>query len=231
MININTIYQKVQQLSNKFQGSGYLPPDEFNRYVNMASLEMLTQGFNAYQLNQRVTDDIRNFITNQKLQVDEYGKLDYPSDYMFYVALRSYSKSEYEALQENCKNTLVDYASLTQIKVKLLDNDKLGTRLSSDLLKPTLQYPIAVIYADYIQLYPISIGLVQFDYLRRPQEAVWGYTQNIYGLPEYNAATSTNLDWHESVENKVIMKVCKYFGIEVREGEIYQATIQQENVN
>ena len=208
-----------------------MPPSEFNRYVNMASLELLTQGFNVYQITQRITDDIRKFIVTEKLPIDEYGKVGYPQDYIYFLALRTYKQKEYDEMKENCNGTDVNYADIPQVNIKLIDNDKLGDRMSSELLRPSIDYPIGTMYSDYIQIYPTTLGMVQIDYLRKPQKAMWGYTTNISGLPVYNAATSTNLDWHDSVENKIIMKVCKYFGIEVRDVELSNTMAQTEKEN
>jgi len=231
MININNLYQKVQQLSNKYQGSGYLPPNEFNRYVNMASLELLTQWFNVYQNTQRITDDIRRFIVTDKLPIDDYGRVEYPDDYIYFIALRTYNQKEYDEIKENCNGTAVDYANISQVGVKLIDNDKLGNRMSSDLLRPTIEYPVGTMYSDYIQIYPTMLGMVQLDYLKKPQQAKWGYVTDVSGLPIYNAATSVDLDWHDSVGNKIIMKVCKYFGIEVRDAELTNAIAQTDKEN
>ena len=49
MVNINNVYQKVLALANKEQ-RGYITPQEFNLFANLAQMEIFEQYF--YDLNQ-----------------------------------------------------------------------------------------------------------------------------------------------------------------------------------
>jgi hypothetical protein len=70
---------------------------------------------------------------------------------------------------------------------------------------------------------------VQANYIRKPVDPHWGYV-SVGGDPVYNSATTTNFEISEEDETELIIKICKYAGLSIREAEVVQLTTQQEQV-
>lgn len=230
-INVNTVYQDVKYLINKEQGTGYLQPATFNAFAAQASREIFEEMFSQYQKTTAVTDSLLDFIKKSNLAIDDTGLMAYPSDYVHFIAVRAYDPVSLAAATAVCDDeNPVDYSKIPQLNVKIIDNDKLGGRLMSKVVAPTKERPIATFYNDGLKFYPIDLGVAIFEYLRLPVNAVWGYTTDAYGLEVYDSATSTNFEWSEQVQNTLVARICKYFGVEVREQDLIQAAnmIQQQ---
>ena len=96
-ININEVYKFVQFISNKEQ-SGFVKPSEFNIAVDRAQMQFFMERYNnpaeyqpgrpiprvAYNQTQKVSDDLRQFITRATLPVDNTGLMSYPLDYLHF---------------------------------------------------------------------------------------------------------------------------------------------------
>ncbi len=229
-ININTVYESVRDLTLKDLSSGFLSMQQFDTYSNMAVVELFNKYSAIYQQEQRVTDKIRPFIKTSRLGVESNGHMDYPTDYVTSIAVRAYEpvslKAEIDrayAAEEN-----PNYGVVEQIKVDVIDNDELGDRLSSSMLKPSLEYPIITFYDTYVQWHPTNIGSGFFEYLRQPVDVHWGFTEAPNGLPVYNPLTSVNFEFNWILRNELIIKICNYFGISVRESDLIQTTNMAE---
>lgn len=229
MVSINSTYTACLTLFNKFQGGGYLSPDEFNVYAQIVNTELLDEFFSSFQNTQKLTDSVKTFISTKTLMIDIMGKMQYPSDYYFFAAMRTFKLEDYLAVKNKCDatNTPINYTGIRQVDIKVVDNDKIGGIMASDMFAPSPAYPIAVFYGDYIQIYPINLGIGILDYLFQPPTPVWGFTINgATGLPVYNPTTSTDFAWDDINANSIIMKICRLAGLEVREMDFVQATSQ-----
>lgn len=227
MVNVDTVYQAVLTLTNKFQGGGYLSPDEFNTFANIANLELMDEYFSSFQNTQKLTDSIKTFISTKTLMIDELGMMQYPSDYYFFAAMRTYKLEDYLAVKTKCEknNTPINYRGIRQVNIKVIDNDKLGSLMSSDLFAPNEQYPVAIFYGDYIQIYPLNLGIGILDYLFKPPAVNWGFTiSGSTGLPIYNPETSTDFMWDDINQNSLIMKISRLLGVQIRETDLVQLT-------
>lgn len=227
MINVDVLYSTIFTLSNKNQSTGYLSPTDFQTFTNLAQIDKLTQDFRIFQETQKITDDLRIFLTKVSLPVDANGLMLYPTDYVYYSALRAYDTTGV-TLTPN-----FDYSTLPQVSVKPLDSDKIAWRLSSQLFQPTLSHPFAEFISTGILIYPKSIGSVILEYLRKPVDAVWAYTIDpTTQLPVYDATNSVDLEWGYSAFAELVIKVCRYFGISVSEEQLQKATqqLQEEGV-
>lgn len=223
MISVDTIYTYVQRLVQKDITTGYLDPEQFNAFANMANVELFGKYAAIYQDTQRVTDKIKPFIKKSVLAVDEDGHMEYPSDYVDKVAIRAYNAAEIEAASALCQDDEpINYKKISQIQVKTIDNNKLGGRLSSTVVQPTRERPIATFYDDYVQFYPIDLGAAFFEYLRQPVTVVWAYTTGANGLEQYDSANSVNFEWDWLMTNEVICAICDYFGVSVSASDLQQ---------
>jgi hypothetical protein len=102
--------------------------------------------------------------------------------------------------------------------------------VNSNLTKPTVTYPVYVRSGNNIFVRPLSIQtLVQANYIRKPLDPNWGYV-TINSDPVYNADSSTDFEISEEDETELVIKICKYAGLSIREADVVQVTSQQEQV-
>lgn len=221
MISVDLIYRYVFEIIQKNLGTGYLDPAQFNAYANMATTELFNKYSDTYQQKQRITDKLRPFIKKATLPIDVNGHMFYPDDYVTQVAVRAFDSDSVDAAFAECEDETdtINYNEISQIKVKVIDNNKVGDRLSSSYLKPDKYQPIAVWYDDYVQWYPSNLGNGVLEYLREPIEVVWGFTTPAL-LEVYDSTTSVNFEFNWIMKNELIIKICSYFGVGVREEDL-----------
>ena len=244
-ININEVYKFVQFISNKEQ-SGFVKPSEFNIAVDRAQMQFFMERYNnpaeyqpgrpiprvAYNQTQKVSDDLRQFITRATLPVDNTGLMSYPLDYLhFSSASSSYVDVEFDrgTTTEDCpgcnKDTSVGTTSSNvvskTVSIRPVDDSELSNLLSSSIVQPTLGFPVLTFYQEGVQYHPISINTVDFVYLRKPITPIWAYTV-VDNRPVYDAPNSIDLEWPTQVLNEIAIRVLSFIGINLRENDLAQ---------
>mgnify|MGYP003645396703 CR=1 FL=1 len=244
-ININEVYRFVQFISNKEQ-SGFVKPSEFNIAVERAQMQFFMERYNnpaeyqpgrpvprvAYNQTQKVSDDLREFITRVTLPVDATGLMNYPSDYLhFSSASSNYVDVEFDrgTTTEDCptcnKNTTTSTVSskftTKTVSIRPVDDSELSNLLSSSIVQPTLGFPVLSFYQEGVQYHPVNINTVDFVYLRKPVTATWAFTVT-GNRPLYDAATSVDLEWPIQVFNEIAIRVLSFIGINLRENDLSQ---------
>jgi len=227
-VNINFVYESVLMLANKSQVGSALIPEEFNRYSQIANLGLLDKLYAQYQSTSKITTELQDFLKKKQIYVNQYGRADFPSDFYYYDTMLAYDRESYLALRGSCADgtypTQLQYAALPQIPVKDTDHDKFGTLNLAPAYRPNYTVPRVRIFADYMQLNPIDIGSVELQYFKQPTTPVWGYTTDAFGLPVYDPLTSVDYEWNIVMQNELITQIASMFGIEIRDGDLAQAT-------
>tara|TARA_R110002020_G_scaffold54322_2_gene151594 strand:- start:125 stop:847 length:723 start_codon:yes stop_codon:yes gene_type:complete len=228
-ININELYKFVQFVSNKEQ-SGYVKPSEFNLAVDRAQMQLFMERYNnpaeyqpgrpvprvAYQQTQKVSDDLRPFIKKVYQPLLNGGKFLWSNlpDYMHLSSLRA---QYYKVDNTNGES------ELRSSGVRILDDSELSSYLDSSILQPTPEYPIAAIYNGYLQVYPTNITGIDVTYLSRPIKANWAFTVNATtGMPDYDDATSTDLNWSDELFNEIGVRILSFIGVNLKDNTITQ---------
>tara|TARA_R100000008_G_scaffold26150_1_gene14217 strand:- start:969 stop:1718 length:750 start_codon:yes stop_codon:yes gene_type:complete len=249
MINVNDLYRFVQFIANKEQ-SGFITPEEFNLVADRAQMQFFMERYNnpaeyqpgrpvprvAYQQTQKVSDDLREFITRITLNVPATGLTPYPGNYVhFSSATNPYAETTVtdDANCEGCKTegTTTSNVVAKMAAVRPIDDNELQKIFSSNIVYPDAAHPILVFYDNGMQFYPIDIGLIQLTYLRRPVAPIWGFTL-VNGRPVYAPANSVDLEWPEQVFNEIAIRMLAFIGINLREADLaqYSETKRQTGV-
>ena len=244
-ININDVYKFVQFISNKEQ-SGFVKPSEFNIAVDRAQMQFFMERYNnpaeyqpgrpiprvAYNQTQKVSDDLRQFITRVTLPIDNTGLMSYPTDYLhFSSASSSYVDVEFDrgTTSEDCPDCNKDTSTGTvssdviskTVSIRPVDDSELSNLLSSSIVQPSLGFPVLTFYQEGIQYHPISINTVDFVYLRKPIKPEWAYTL-VDNRPVYDSVNSIDLEWPVQVLNEIAIRVLSFIGINLRENDLAQ---------
>jgi hypothetical protein len=243
MVSIDSVYQKVLALANKEQ-RGYITPQEFNLFADLAQKEIFEQYF--YDINQfrRIPGNNHEFsdpLKNLDQKISIFEKYDESV-----VPVNSYS----DMLLPN------DVYRVGMIRVKYRGNPKnviaekidlrqLMTYLNAPLTKPNKM--IGAYYTQYptnagvnrIKIYPIvsqdeSVDQVRVSYIRKPVQPKWTYVV-INDKPIYNGTNAIDFELHQSEESELVYRILVLAGIAIEKPQLTQsgaqlasAQIQQE---
>ena len=209
------------QLINKDQIGGTLTPLEFNRYAEFAQREYVEEMYNrndgmGYESTYDVSDFISAIKENTTITVQN-GTIAKPSNYLHY-------SSAYI-------NTIFNDAGAVS-PIELVRDDEWAERLASQVNKPSKKFPIMRDMGSVYQLYPQDINNVNMTYLREPLEPWWNYTLSgstpifaetggITTNPNSGVTAGDSTDFEIQEFEDLVWKICKYIGIEIREGDLF----------
>tara|TARA_R100000935_G_scaffold21223_1_gene39610 strand:+ start:7 stop:762 length:756 start_codon:yes stop_codon:yes gene_type:complete len=246
-INVNTVYQTVLMILNKEQ-RGYMTPTEFNKVATQVQLEIFEKYFDDLNQQLRVPQADTDYADRQE-SIDEKIAI-----------FKTFGNALYDGatLPQNPYFTLPtsdlygDVVSFYKLGNVLFNNEKIVQRLdrhefyyinNSKLTKPTKINPVYLYENQKLFIKPNSIvDSIQVDYLRKPNDVIWGFTPGLLGQYLYNTSAysltnptgSTNFEIHESEQTEVILKILLYSGIIIRDPEVVQtaaALVQADEVN
>lgn len=204
---INEIYESVLAVSNKSQVGGYLKPSRFNEYINMSQQDVIDEVDRFAAHNRRVISLLRDIIKTQDAPVGSLGQVELPADYYRYLDANA-------VYFDDGKRQIypIDYISKTER----------GERVRSKIVSPELSSPIATEGFSGLMVEPTNINIIELTYLFKPELAVWNSTGTV--PPVFDPDTSVDVALGRQFKNILTFKVCKYFGIEIREADLVNAT-------
>ena len=212
MILIDTVYQKVLTFANKEQ-RGYITPQQFNLFADMAQKEIFEQYF--YDLNQvarapgrseEYSDYAHNL--NEKVAIFESDATGSPNALAYDLyrlgTVRS-NGSEVEEVQQN----------------ELLYMNK------SYLTAPKQNRKVYVRTGDKsIDVTP-STSSVSYTYVRVPSKPSWGYVV-INERAMYDSSNTINFDLHQAEESELVYRILAFAGISMKKPDLTQAAVGLE---
>lgn len=208
-MTVDECYSLVNYILNKSQ-QGALPPASFNNIINQSSWSYFSYLLGTYQkyqpgrpiapvefgMNAHIRESLTPFIQQPStLTIDPVtGRTPYPTDYEMWDAM---------------------YWGIYKERVKFIQQDRLSYHLNSQV-SPIARNPVFLSIYRGFQLYPISIGQTELSYIRTPQTIAWNYTNDIYGRPVYNAATSQNPEWRRKDMFEIISRALQMAGVNLQ---------------
>ncbi len=212
MILIDTVYQKVLAFANKEQ-RGYITPQQFNLFADMAQKEIFEQYF--YDLNQiaRVPgrseeySDITHNV-NEKVAIFEMETTSAPNslaDDLYRLGTVRSNGSEVEEVQQN-ELLYMNQSKLTAPK----QNRKVYVRTGdkSIVITPTT-------------------GSVTYTYIRTPSKPSWGYVV-VNERAMYDSSNTVNFDLHQAEESELVYRILAFAGISMKKPDLTQAAVGME---
>lgn len=239
-MDINRVKETFDDIANK-KLSGAISPDTFTRYCYLVTIDIFKlkaglpedykpgQSLSAqgHQLTFKISDDIRHLITKTDINKNTSGFFPYPANYgAFDYALYGY-------IDNNCRDTKIRWKH-----VEPVTGAERAIRLDSHLIPPTLDYPILSYDATGWAIDPEVITQMRLSYLRLPNTPFWNYRmsgdQEIFDLTGANSTAfpnvpSVNIDFPETLFGDFVIRLCRYAGIELRENELTDYSLQRVN--
>lgn len=221
---VNSVRQTVMNILNK-DNNGYITPDEFNTFAKQAQLEIFNQYF--YDFKNSKLKDMKGMETGGYSDVTK--QIDQTIDY--------FSKNVplvYDALAGTFAMPadwfLLNVLYYNGKEVTHVNQEKLYYLLNSNLTAPTTLYPTYVLQGDNITVYPNTIiNNIETYYVRYPYDPKWTYTV-VNGSPLFNQSANDYQDFELTPSDfpKLVIKICEYAGVSIREQEVVQAAKQEE---
>lgn len=219
MILIDDIKTIVYAMAQK-QRHAAISPDEFSRLAQLANMDeynYYTSGIKTYYqlgkgmpriapgMNKIIDQHLLPFLVTDATMTKTTGVFTLPTDVEFVDTVMAGTK----AAKWKPYNLIASY-------------------LDSSIDVPTADYPIYTDVATGIKIYPDSVTVATITYLKTPATVNWGYTLNGGRTPVYDAGTSVNFEWGESHKMSLITKILGYIGISIRDAELKQMAVAEE---
>ena len=211
-VSIDAVYQKVLTFANKEQ-RGYITPQQFNLFADMAQKEIFEQYF--YDLNQvarapgrseEYSDYAHNL--NEKVAIFESDATGSPNALAYDLyrlgTVRS-NGSEVEEVQQN-ELLYMNQSYLTAPK----QNRKVYVRTGDKSIDVTP-----------------STNSVSYRYVRVPSKPSWGYVV-INERAMYDSSNTINFDLHQAEESELVYRILAFAGISMKKPDLTQAAVGLE---
>lgn len=221
---INSVRNTVLNIINK-DNNGFITPEEFNSFAKQAQLELFQQYF--YDFQKAKISDMKGLETSGYSDITK--QIDQTIDFFSRNVDLVYNviSGQFD-LPENFFLLNVLYYSGKE--VTHVDQGKLYYLLNSNLTAPTLTYPTYVMQGNQIAVYPDTItDDINIYYVRYPQDPKWTYTV-VNGSPLFNQSANDYQDFELAISDfpKLVVKICEYAGVSIRETDVTSAARSEE---
>lgn len=214
---INDIRNITNFILNK-ESRGYITPFQFNSFAKQAQQEIVDSYFdeyNKYVVGKNLRSNVKELLKSVKESID-----------VFMVSPTTLSYNISTGLFVSPANL---YFSTTliyneNVEVEELPRDKMTYYLQDDFSGNSVFYPTYVKYNNDFKVYPSTIvNNIKLVYFRNPTDPNWTY--EMFGDDAiFNPSGSGYQDFEVGNDDKfkLITKILKYCGINLRESEILQ---------
>lgn len=224
-MNLWDMYELMGLVLNKDYGGNVLTPERFRQLIKVVNIDKFKKKFGLpeeYQPGRPIpreyveitlknADDLRKFKATPLINTPAVdGLLPYPEDYAHRDQI-IYNQTVFTGVAPE----------IIPRQVEILPETQAAARRSNYTKRPTTTYPIGVMRSAGIQIYPITITVVDFFYWRFPIEPVFSYNQ-YPGYITYNAGASVEFEWPEDEKLSLVAMMLGYMGVNMRDADILQ---------
>jgi hypothetical protein len=132
-------------------------------------------------------------------------------------------------------NAYTIISAATVVQAEKVINNKLSLLVNSNLTKPTVEFPVYALQGTELTFYPVTIsnkGQVEATYFRYPKVPKWTYITLANGEPVFDQSQPDYQDFELPAEDeyKLVTKILEYCGMSIRETEVTQfGMVQQQH--
>ena len=229
--SVQTVYNTLQDLANKDQ-QGFVTPTEFNRFAQIAQLNIFNglfdelkdakrlsrAGFNPTRdksSTQRIEEDLSIFSTKATLAKTN-GVFDMTADTNVKAMARIISIS-------TAGSILLNQSTKKPIEI-CYDEEKIERILISNLSAPTEDFPVALV-SDDIHVFPTSINKIEVRYYKYPA----GRNANDGTRSDSPPSITDPIDFElpEHYTSDLVYEIGKMVGLNLRDSDIVTYTGQE----
>tara|TARA_R110001592_G_scaffold260755_2_gene525508 strand:+ start:6586 stop:7290 length:705 start_codon:yes stop_codon:yes gene_type:complete len=227
-MTINEIYNAVKFFANKEQ-KGFVKPSEFNTLAKQAQLEVFNEKM----------DKIRKFKSAERTGTNYRASVEDPTDFLSEISNLLVDNNLSYNSSTNLFNRIGSDSYIEEIyytnssgkptKVEIVSKHNINKLLRSNLIAPSIDYPVALLKSNGIEVFPTNITSgIKMSFYKIETHPSFGYVASGDDYV-YNSSTSFQFELPESTHNDIIIKICKYIGINLRDAELTNYAVQTEN--
>lgn len=236
---INEVRNTVLSILNK-NNYGYISPSDFNLFAKQAQMEIYEEYYSSY--NKTIN------MENSRLSGTEYADIENPIAEVLESFLRNDTLTQVapatnQYYSPSVTTTGYDFYMISRLtcfngSTRLGDAEKVANArlymlLDSNLTAPTTKYPAYMIQDNIITVYPDTINGVsslKCSYFRLPKVPKWTYINLSNGEPAFDPSQPDYQDFELPGEDeyKLVTKILEYAGMSIREIEVSQFGMAQQ---
>lgn len=236
---INEVRNTVLSILNK-NNYGYISPSDFNLFAKQAQMEIYEEYYSSY--NKTIN------MENSRLSGTEYADIENPiaevlESFLRNDTLTQVAPSTNQYYSPSVTTTGYDFYMISRLTcfngtTRLGDAEKVANArlymlLDSNLTAPTTKYPAYMIQDNIITVYPDTINGVsslKCSYFRLPKVPKWTYINLSNGEPAFDPSQPDYQDFELPGEDeyKLVTKILEYAGMSIREIEVSQFGMAQQ---
>lgn len=229
---IDAVRNTVLAILNK-NNYGYLSPSDFNLYAQQAQLEIFEDYF--YQYNTQIN------LENARRSGTDYANLS--KGILEVIDLFSKTGSLTQtASADNTYTMPSDYYIMNRVmynglEVERVNQGKITMLLNSMITAPSKDFPAYTTEASIMTVYPTTItgaSDISAQYVRYPLTPKWTYRAALEAQgPVFNESAIDYQDFELPLDNlnDLVIKICQYAGVEIREAMVVQYAQAEEQQN
>jgi hypothetical protein len=237
---INSVRNTVMFLLNK-DNRGYLAPSEYDYFAKQAQLEIFEGYFQDYarsieaQNKRKKALDYGDSAMHIANKIDVFTK-SAQLTYVDVAPLNTVGDNDYLSMPSDFYK-IINVVTGGKV-VEEVAKYKFDMLVGSNLTAPSTAFPIYKREGDKLYVRPSSLleNVVTMNYIKKPSDPHWGYT-TVGGDPVYNADSSTDFELPAADETELVIKICSYAGLNIRERDVIavaqemdRADFQKENI-
>jgi len=226
--DISVVYNTLKDLANKDQ-QGFISPTEFNRFANIAQLNIFNglfdelkdakrlsrSGYNPMRDKsriKRIEEDLAYFST-KITQPKASGKFAKPDDLARIIGVTT------------AGSIMLNQSTKKPIEL-CYDEEKIERILVSNLSAPTAEFPVALV-SEFLHVFPTTVNKIEIRYYKYPESTTTLGVRDS-STPTYSATgTSRNFELPEHYTSDLVYEIGKMIGLNLRDTDIVNYTSQE----
>ena len=235
------VFMAIQSLTHDVANVFYLPSltttgNKYKLINNVVCFPFpITNGLNTSISANRLIDSAANFITSGIAENDIVVNSD-TDNYASVVSVLSATQLLLSAnifTNAGFPENYIIFSASQEKEAEKVSHTNIGLLNASNLTKPNDYFPAYAQDGDVLRIYPSTInkpGQVVAKYFRYPKDPKWTYVTLSGGSPVFDQSQPDYQDFELPDENeyKLVIKICQYCGISIREEQVAQFAMAQE---
>lgn len=234
-ISVNKVYETTMFLLSK-NNYGAIPPSKFNAFAELAVSSIFESLFYSDNLD---TIKRANNLTNSQYadlkkireeQIDVYSVYSTQTNFVFDTPSGLWKFTGLD-LYRAVDLSLVNKTTSKKTSIEMSLKTQINYAVNSNINAPNIYFPEFYRLGDDFKVYPevITGNYVELLYIRKPKTPKWTFA-TVSGNPVFNASASdkVDIDLHASLYERVVVKICGYAGLSLRENLVMEASNSEE---
>lgn len=209
-LDVNYLFRFAQRLIRKNMAGG-LTNTDFQFQWNDASYSYMDDMLGRWQArnsgktgtntglieDETIMQKLAAFTIEDTLTIAD-GVADKPDDFVYRLAMRISTYDCYKinpGQRSSVTHSVIDPPSITANAYYFLE------------------------YENYFSFLPTTVTAASLDYIKKPENIVWGYTWDDDGRQVYNAGLSTQSSWDDNSKREITKRMLSNLGVSFKDND------------